>query len=44
MARCRGTSRCQADSATPVAALAANITQPADSHFVAYDGDEPPWD
>lgn len=34
----------KADSATPVAALAANITQPADSHFVAYDGDEPPWD
>ncbi|WP_408953923.1 DUF5710 domain-containing protein [Methylomonas sp. DH-1] len=34
----------KADSVTPVTALAANITQPADSHFVAYDGNEPPWD
>ncbi|TPQ26294.1 DUF5710 domain-containing protein [Methylomonas sp. EFPC3] len=31
-------------SVAPVSALAPNITQPADSNFVAYDGDEPPWD
>ncbi len=37
-------SAAKADSATPVAALAANITLPADSSFVAYDGDQPPWD
>lgn len=34
----------ETDSVMPVAVLAEKITQPADSNFVAYDGDAPPWD
>lgn len=34
----------KADSAPTVAVSPTNITLPADSNFVAYDGDAPPWD
>lgn len=36
-------SAAEAGSVTPVSVPAANITQPGDSDFVPYDGDEPPW-